>query len=199
MAETERNDLQMAGHAGKDGIESMKFDNEKGTIMKLIQKGPRGVKELKFYALVLGRDKKAEVLENYTGESDEIRQVFKEEMELTMDEDQFKILTEELCSKFHGIRSFGEHDYLEFSRCGNEIPDDRVCLADIKMGKHTWAPGSSDEKKKQQENLWLPQADLGYTFLGIRRVGSPKLDKHFGRSKTLEQIRDCFDAYPDSL
>ena len=78
---------------------------------------------------------------------------------------------------------------------GNRVPSNRLCLADIKIGKHTWSPDANEEKRKQQDSLWLPQTELGYTWLGIRRVGSPKLDKHFGRSKTLAEIRDCFDAY----
>ena len=95
----------------------------------------------------------------------------------------------------HTVRNFGDNDYLEFSRLGNRVPSNRLCLADIKIGKHTWSPDANEEKRKQQDSLWLPQTELGYTWLGIRRVGSPKLDKHFGRSKTLAEIRDCFDAY----
>ena len=191
---TDIEDIKMAGHTSYDGVESMKFNHGKGTIMKLIE-GKRGEKELKFYVLVLGKNKKQDVLKNYKGRNETVKLLSSETIKLDIPEKLYEILQKDLTCDFHGIQSFGLHDYLEFSRLGSEIPSDRLCLADIKMGKHTWSPDATLEKRKQQEELWIPQKSLGYTWLGIKRAGEPKLDKQFGRTKSVETIKDCFDAY----
>ena len=101
-----------------------------------------------------------------------------------------------LCPKFHGVVYNDKNEaFLKLEDLTK--PFKNPCIIDIKIGRVTWDPNASKEKRLKEESKYPPLKNLGFQLLGCR-VGHPsginmnttKLDKSWGRSYNEKNISD---------
>lgn len=99
------------------------------------------------------------------------------------------------CPKFHGV-AYNEKNEAFLKLEDLTRPFKNPCIIDIKIGRVTWDPNASEEKRSKEESKYPPLKNIGFQLLGCR-VGQPsgltktiKLDKNWGRSLNEENISD---------
>jgi len=209
---------------GEKGIRCIIPSIDGQTIIKLIQPPPRGQKELMFYRHLLSNQEVQAAIQSYDVFSDsgvssnhdnecenpnnsthhspkeEIRknshaiQCLQQSIGGLIKQPE---LVEELVSsfipKFHGLYNIDGYDYLEIERIGNKFKS--ASFTDIKIGKVTYDPNASEEKKRKSNAKWGPLPQFGYQFLGIKRGSEDLRNRSFGRSLTAENIKNGYDAF----
>jgi 1D-myo-inositol-tetrakisphosphate 5-kinase/inositol-polyphosphate multikinase len=180
--EAEELSYQVAGHRGKvTGLLTHK--DHKGFIMKPMQKGELGLRELDFYRCLEEKES-----------DDEISNILKS-----------------IIPEYRGlacVQSVGDAqevvktDYLILKDIayGFELP----CLIDIKMGKQTWDPTASEAKINTEKSKYPgTRPTLGFSVPGIQyyNLSSPDSDpirgnKQFGRNLNHKTV---FKAFQDFL
>jgi len=181
ICDTEELSYQVAGHIGTTTGALLKQKLHEGFIMKPVQKGELGKREVEFYRNIKSG--------KWDGEIGCL----------------LKLLTPE----FRGlasVASVGEKqevvktDYLILKDIahGFELP----CLVDIKMGKQTWDPTASEEKmKKEQSKYTGTRSTLGVSIPGIQyyNILSPEVPtkscKEFGRSLDRASLFKAFQNF----
>jgi len=110
-------------------------------------------------------------------------------------------LLKSFCPKFHNVTHNDQNEtFLKLEDLTK--PFKNPCIIDIKIGKVTWDPNASKEKRIKEESKYPPLKNLGFQLLGCR-VGHPsgtnlktiKLDKTWGRSLNEENISDGLQLF----
>jgi 1D-myo-inositol-tetrakisphosphate 5-kinase/inositol-polyphosphate multikinase len=109
-----------------------------------------------------------------------------------------------LCPKFHSVTYNDQNEaFLKLEDLTK--PFKNPCIIDIKIGRVTWDPNATKEKRIKEESKYPPLKNLGFQLLGCR-VGHPsginlktiKLDKTWGRSLNEENISDGLKLFLSS-
>ncbi|CBY09140.1 unnamed protein product [Oikopleura dioica] len=141
-------------------------DQQSRTVLKPFQAPPRGEKEANFYT---------EITKAASPET--------------------KIL-KTLCPRFYGVVESSEPNpaHSAFIRLEDLTrPFRDPCICDIKMGRVTYDPDATEEKKRRESVKYLPLINTGFQLLGCRISSdsgskAQNLDKKWGRSLEEDQL-----------
>lgn len=154
---------QVAGHKYGDGkIGCLEVDD--GSILKHVQRPPKGQRELDFYD-----------------------EVFKSADDNTL------IELRPFVPEFHGVINgeknggVAKHQYLKLENLIKNLS--KPCVLDIKMGRKTYDPEASPEKVALEIAKFPPVMQLGYQFSGMLKFDIDKnkmvkYDKYFCKKLT---------------
>lgn len=165
---------QAAGHGQKQDGHGRILKDTKGHIMKPFQRPPKGFAEWNFYK------------------------------EINQSEDEHAILLRKHIPKFYGVTEVevggvnGRKEkflLLEDATCSMEIPN----VMDIKIGKQTWAPDATAEKRILEDSKYVSiKIPYGFSVLGIiqhaitdcsvKNIEPVLYDKTFGKNLETNQV-----------
>jgi 1D-myo-inositol-tetrakisphosphate 5-kinase/inositol-polyphosphate multikinase len=177
---------QIAGHhpsVVKNGIRQIGIVKERGkeqNLLKLVQDGMRGISEVQFYDSIFQKDQS-----NHTKAQ---------------------------AVALEGLRNFVPHYFgkrvIEIASRSYEFieledityPFKKPCIMDIKIGKVTYDPDASEDKKYTESIKCPHQKEFGFRILGYRLHPDEKgqvrvQDKNWGRTRTPENIQAAFNDY----
>jgi len=167
---------QVGGHGSVDKSQAMQV-SKKGLVMKPIQEGVRGEREVEFYKTV-------------TSSTDPTESVWKE-----------------FIPQFHGSGSKTLEDgtKVEYLMMENLTKDfKKPCIMDVKIGAKTYGPDASEKKKTQQDASYAgTKQPFGFSVPGMSvHVGKEKEQvimkgKEYGRSLTSDNIHELLEMYLD--
>jgi len=169
---------QVAGHGSWDKAQAI-LANDRGCILKPIQEGPRGERELEFYQTL-----------NEPNAGPEAKGFLP------------------FIPKFYGTCKKREGEYMMIENLTEGMK--KPCVMDIKIGRKTYGPDASEEKKAKQDASYAgTKKPFGFSVLGMSVYsGTDKADfavksKEYGKSLTEENIemflKDYFDGRNVSL
>uniref|UniRef100_A0A915P2T3 Kinase n=1 Tax=Meloidogyne floridensis TaxID=298350 RepID=A0A915P2T3_9BILA len=183
---------QIAGHhpsTVRNGVRQIGILKERGKkhiILKLVQPGDRGEREVAFYSrikLAVSQKQKNDV----------------------QNEEKNSLLLVELSKflpRFYGCRSIKlyEKDFpKEFLQLEDiTYPFKKPCIMDIKIGKVTYDPDATEEKRIKEQSKCPFQEILGFRILGYRIHTETEFyskDRVWGRERTLENLKQAFEEY----
>uniref|UniRef100_A0A914KJK0 Kinase n=2 Tax=Meloidogyne incognita group TaxID=654580 RepID=A0A914KJK0_MELIC len=183
---------QIAGHhpsTVRNGVRQIGILKERGKkhiILKLVQPGDRGEREVAFYSrikLAVSQKQKNDV----------------------QNEDKNASLLVELAKflpRFYGCRSiklYEKDSPKEFLQLEDiTYPFEKPCIMDIKIGKVTYDPDATEEKRIKEQSKCPFQEILGFRILGYRIHTETEFyskDRVWGRERTLENLQQAFEEY----
>jgi 1D-myo-inositol-tetrakisphosphate 5-kinase/inositol-polyphosphate multikinase len=167
---------QVGGHGSVDKSQAMQV-NRDGLVLKPIQEGPRGEREVEFFKTV-------------TNSSDPTEAVW-----------------QEFIPHFYGVSrkvledgTKAEYLMMENLTKGFKKP----CIMDVKIGAKTYGPDASDKKKAQQDASYAgTKQPFGFSVPGLSvHVGEKKEEvimkgKEYGRSLNADNIHELLEMYLD--
>uniref|UniRef100_A0A915LGK7 Kinase n=1 Tax=Meloidogyne javanica TaxID=6303 RepID=A0A915LGK7_MELJA len=181
---------QIAGHhpsTVRNGVRQIGILKERGKkhiILKLVQPGNRGEREVAFYSrikLAASQKQKNDVQKN------------------SQNEDKNASLIVELAKflpRFYGCRSiklYEKDSPKEFLQLEDiTYPFEKPCIMDIKIGKVTYDPDATEEKRIKEQSKCPFQEILGFRILGYRIHTETEFyskDRVWGRERTLENLQ----------
>jgi 1D-myo-inositol-tetrakisphosphate 5-kinase/inositol-polyphosphate multikinase len=177
---------QIAGHhpsVVKNGIRQIGILKEHGkrhNLLKLVQDGMRGISEVQFYDSIFQKDQS-----NHTKAQAEALERLRDFVP-----HYFGKRVIEIASR--------SYEFIELEDITH--PFKKPCIMDIKIGKVTYDPDASEEKK-HTESIKCPfQMEFGFRILGYRlhpdENGKVRVrDKNWGRTRTPENIQAAFNDY----
>uniref|UniRef100_A0A914KMH8 Kinase n=1 Tax=Meloidogyne incognita TaxID=6306 RepID=A0A914KMH8_MELIC len=187
---------QIAGHhpsTVRNGVRQIGILKERGKkhiILKLVQPGNRGEREVAFYSrikLAASQKQKNDVQKN------------------SQNEDKNASLIVELAKflpRFYGCRSiklYEKDSPKEFLQLEDiTYPFEKPCIMDIKIGKVTYDPDATEEKRIKEQSKCPFQEILGFRILGYRIHTETEFyskDRVWGRERTLENLQQAFEEY----
>lgn len=150
---------QVGGHGAWDKAQAMQL-NKEGLVLKPVQKGERGKKEVAFY----------------------------EDISSSSDPSSVRSAFSELMPHYFGVSkklmedgSTGEFLMMENLTKGFKLP----CVMDIKMGARTWAPDADAEKQSKQDSSYRgTKIPFGFSVPGLNVF----LDTVFQDEEKPEQV-----------
>ena len=167
---------QVGGHGSVDKSQSMKV-NKEGLVMKPVQEGVRGEREMEFFKAV-------------TNTADPGKAVFKN-----------------FIPEFHGIhrKTLLGGKTVEYLMMENLTKDFlKPCIMDVKIGARTYGPDASQKKRAQQDASYVgTKQAFGFSVPGLSvHVGEDKdqvivKGKDYGRTLDKDNIDEVFDLYLD--
>jgi len=167
---------QVGGHGSVDKTQAMKVSRE-GLVMKPIQEGVRGEREVVFFKTV-------------TNSANLHESVFKE-----------------FIPGFHGVRSKILEDgtkveYLVMENLTQNFK--KPCVMDVKIGAKTYGPDASEKKKTQQDASYAgTKKPFGFSvpgmsvFMGQDKETVIMKGKEYGRSLDQDNIHELLEIYLD--
>merc|ERR1711892_349300 len=167
---------QVGGHGSVDKSQAMQV-SKRGLVMKPIQEGVRGEREVEFYKTV-------------TSSLDPTESVWKE-----------------FIPQFHGMTSKPLEDgtkvaYLMMENLTKDFK--KPCIMDVKIGAQTYGPDASEKKKAQQDASYAgTKQPFGFSVPGMSvHVGKEKEQvimkgKEYGRSLNSDNIHELLEMYLD--
>ena len=167
---------QVGGHGSVDKSQTMQV-NKEGLVMKPVQEGARGEREVEFFKSV------------------------------TNNTDQKKAEFINFIPQFHGIhrKTFPDGKTVEYLMMENLTKNnEKPCIMDVKVGARTYGPDASEKKKAQQDASYVgTKHTFGFSVPGLSVFsGQDKEDvivkgKEYGRSLTADNIHQLFELYLD--
>ena len=167
---------QVGGHGSVDKSQAMQV-NRQGLVLKPIQEGARGEREVEFFKTV-------------TNSSDPTVAVFKE-----------------FIPQFHGVsrKKLEDGKKGEYLMMENLTKDfSKPCIMDIKIGAKTYGPDASEKKKVQQDASYVgTKQPFGFSVPGMSvYTGDAKekimmKGKEYGRILNVENIHELLEMYLD--
>jgi len=167
---------QVGGHGSVDKSQAMQV-NKKGLVLKPIQEGARGEREVEFFKAV-------------TNSSDFSMAVFKE-----------------FIPQFHGVsrKKLEDGTMVEYLMMENLTKDfSKPCIMDVKIGTKTYGPDASDKKMAQQDASYAgTKQPFGFSVPGLSvHVGEEKdtvimKGKEYGRTLNIDNIHELLEMYLD--
>ncbi|XP_046719615.1 inositol polyphosphate multikinase isoform X1 [Silurus meridionalis] len=157
---------QVAGH--KYGIHKVGIlQNFDGTVLKQLQPPPRGPCEMHFYKQVFAQDCK----------------------------DPHLLALQQHLPKYHGTWSTPDKPnelYLKLEDVAGKFV--RPCIMDVKIGRKSYDPFASQEKREEQIRKYPLMEEIGFLILGMRvyHIASGAYISHeqfYGRSLTKETLK----------
>lgn len=131
-------DTQVGGHRyGKHGRKMGMLDRGNGIVLKALQNPPRGTRELKLYQTTFAPSCK--------------------------DKELFEL--RHFLPLYYGTEVIDEVTFLVMDNLVHRFP--RPNVLDLKMGRVTWDPEASAEKKLHEESKYPPLKDLGFQLTGM--------------------------------
>jgi len=167
---------QVGGHGAVDKTQAMQVSRE-GLVMKPIQEGVRGEREVVFFKTVTNS--------------------------ASIDESVFK----EFIPGFYGVRSKILEDgtkveYLVMENLTQNFK--KPCVMDVKIGAKTYGPDASEKKKAQQDASYAgTKKTFGFSVPGMSvYMGQDKetvimKGKEYGRSLDQDSIHELLEMYLD--
>jgi len=167
---------QVGGHGSVDKTQAMQV-NKEGLVMKPIQEGVRGEREVVFFKTV-------------TNSSNPDESVFKE-----------------FIPTFHGIRkktlkNGTEVEYLVMENLTQNFL--KPCVMDVKIGARTYGPDASEKKRAQQDASYAgTKKPFGFSVPGMSvHMGQEKetvlmKGKEYGRTLNQDNIHELLEMYLD--
>lgn len=165
---------QVAGHGSWDESARMLMDKE-GCILKPVQKGPRGQREIAFY-------------ETITNSTDEDAMAFN------------KFTPKYFGTKTRRDSEGNENEFLAIENLTKGMK--KSCVMDVKIGANTYGPDASEEKKAQEDAKYVgTKKPFGFSVLGMSAYTGDSLenvkvwDKEFGKKLSADNIADVLKNY----
>ncbi|XP_060589469.1 inositol polyphosphate multikinase-like isoform X1 [Ruditapes philippinarum] len=132
---------QVAGHKHEGRSKLGLLEHEDGTILKALQKPPRGTRELDFY-----------------------RKIFDEDC---ADKDILQL--QQLLPQFYGSFQFDEYPDVTYLKLENLVRKfKKPCVVDIKMGKKTYDPEAGPAKIAKEMTKFPHVEKFGFQFTGMQ-------------------------------
>ncbi|XP_021922265.1 inositol polyphosphate multikinase isoform X2 [Zootermopsis nevadensis] len=168
---------QVAGHSFGDGKNTLGMLKHKdGYVLKPIEKPAYGEREIKFY------------------------------QDLQSANDAVSVELKKLVPKFLGTTTLkiNEKDvkFIILDNVANDIAE--PCIMDVKIGRQTWDPEASLEKRKNEDQKYSEcKQDLGFCIPGfqVHRISTGnvmKLGKDYGKNLNKTTVRDALKLYLNS-
>lgn len=167
---------QVGGHGSVDKAQAMKVNRE-GLVMKPIQEGERGKREVEFFKAVMNS-------------SDSKETVFKE-----------------LIPQFHGVHTkmLVDGSKVEYLLMENLLKDyKKPCIMDVKIGAKTYGPDASEKKAAQQDASYAgTKKPFGFSVPGMSvHMGKEKetvimKGKEYGRTLNPDNIHELLEMFLD--
>ena len=168
---------QVGGHGSVDNSKAMRL-NDSGLVLKPIQEGPRGKRELEFFRTV------------------------------TNSSDPSEAVWQEFVPQFHGVsrKVLEDGTKAEFLMMENLLNNaKKPCIMDVKIGARTYGPDASEEKKAQQDASYAgTKQPFGFSVPGLSvHVGDMKEEiitkgKEYGRTLNKENIHELLELFLDT-
>jgi len=168
---------QVGGHGSVDKSQAMQV-NKEGLVLKPIQGGLRGEREVEFFR-------------NVTNSSDPTIKVFKE-----------------FIPHFYGVsrKKLEDGTTVEYLMMENLTKGIRKpCIMDVKIGTKTYGPDASEKKKAQQDASYAgTKHPFGFSVPGMSvHVGQEKEEmivrgKEYGRTLNVDNIHEVLEIYLDT-
>ena len=167
---------QVGGHGSVDKSQAMQVNRE-GLVLKPIQEGPRGEREVEFFKTV------------------------------TRSTDPTETVWKEFIPQFYGVsrKILEDGTKAEYLMMENLTKDfKKPCIMDVKIGAKTYGPDASDKKKAQQDASYAgTKQPFGFSVPGLSvHVGEKKKEvimkgKEYGRSLNEDNIHELLEIYLD--
>eukprot|EP00092_Neocalanus_flemingeri_P006501 GFUD01007008.1.p1 GENE.GFUD01007008.1~~GFUD01007008.1.p1 ORF type:complete len:302 (+),score=107.35 GFUD01007008.1:133-1038(+) len=167
---------QVGGHGSVDKSQAMQV-NKEGLVLKPIQEGARGQREVEFFKTV-------------TNSSDPTLAVF-----------------QEFIPQFYGVsrKKLEDGTKVEYLMMENLTKNFiKLCIMDVKIGAKTYGPDASEKKKAQQDASYAgTKQPFGFSVPGMSvHVGEEKekvivKGKEFGRTLNVDNIHELLEMYLD--
>ncbi|CAL1600238.1 unnamed protein product [Knipowitschia caucasica] len=158
---------QVAGH--KYGVDKVGIlQHPDGTVLKQLQPPPRGPREMHFYSMVYADD--------------------------CCDPCLLELRTH--LPKYYGTCASPDNPsdlYLKLEDVTQHF--DKPCIMDVKIGRRSYDPFASQEKREQQIRKYPLMEEIGFLLLGMRvyNVSSDSFDsydQHYGRKLLKDTLKD---------
>jgi len=175
-ADTQILENQIAGHKQDNGKICMgMLKHTEGFVMKPVQNDVRGQTEIEFYKSIF----------------------------LSPSANPAISKLQQLIPKFLGIHSFSTntavHYFIKMEDVANGIR--KPCIADIKIGKQTWDPFASTQKRMSENKKYSgTKSSLGFCIPGmslyeVLSKERQKFDKVYGRNLNSGSVKDALRMY----
>uniref|UniRef100_A0A1I8AZ62 Kinase n=1 Tax=Meloidogyne hapla TaxID=6305 RepID=A0A1I8AZ62_MELHA len=176
---------QIAGHhpsTVRNGVRQIGIIKERGKrhiILKLVQPGDRGEREVAFYRRI-----ELAISSNINCQK-QLNDVHNKNTFLLVELARF-------LPRFYGCQNIKlyEKDITH--------PFEKPCIMDIKIGKVTYDPDANEEKRIKEQSKCPFQEILGFRILGYRIHTETEFyskDRVWGRERTLENLQQAFEEY----
>lgn len=169
---------QIAGHHPsviRNGIRQIGILKEHGRdelILKLVQDGIRGEREIALYQRVENvmrfKNNNCGDYVNYFTQKKELGEVVDTKHKLLLAELYHFLPRFYGCRKIHLTEKDKPKDFLQLEDITH--PFTKPCIMDIKVGRVTYDPFASEEKKFAEDSKCLMQKNFGFRILGYRAI-----------------------------
>ncbi|KAL7071821.1 hypothetical protein ACQ4LE_008742 [Meloidogyne hapla] len=186
---------QIAGHhpsTVRNGVRQIGIIKERGKrhiILKLVQPGDRGEREVAFYRRI-----ELAISSNINCQK-QLNDVHNKNTFLLVELARF-------LPRFYGcqnIKLYEKDSPKEFLQLEDIThPFEKPCIMDIKIGKVTYDPDANEEKRIKEQSKCPFQEILGFRILGYRIHTETEFyskDRVWGRERTLENLQQAFEEY----